>query len=56
VADDSKNAILMEATLADYRRLMKVIETLDVVPNQVLIDATMLMTDSDQAEVVGAKK
>ncbi len=41
VADDSKNAILMEATLADYRRLMKVIETLDVVPNQVLIDATI---------------
>jgi general secretion pathway protein D len=41
VADDSKNAILMEATLADYRRLMKVIGTLDVVPNQVLIDATI---------------
>jgi general secretion pathway protein D len=41
VADDSKNAILMEATLADYRRLMKVIETLDVVTNQVLIDATI---------------
>jgi general secretion pathway protein D len=31
----------MEATLADYRRLMKVIETLDVVTNQVLIDATI---------------
>jgi general secretion pathway protein D len=41
VADDSKNAILMEATLADYRRLMKVIDTLDVVTNQVLIDATI---------------
>jgi general secretion pathway protein D len=41
VADDSKNAILMEATLADYRRLLKVIETLDVVTNQVLIDATI---------------
>jgi general secretion pathway protein D len=41
VADDSKNAILMEATLADYRRIMKVIATLDVVPNQVLIDATI---------------
>jgi general secretion pathway protein D len=41
VADDSKNAILMEATPSDYRRLMKVIETLDVVPNQVLIDATI---------------
>jgi general secretion pathway protein D len=41
VADDSKNAILMEATLADYRRLMKVIETLDVITNQVLIDATI---------------
>jgi general secretion pathway protein D len=41
VADDSKNAILMEATLTDYRRIMKVIATLDVVPNQVLIDATI---------------
>jgi general secretion pathway protein D len=41
VADDSKNAILIEATLADYRRVMKVIGTLDVVPNQVLIEATI---------------
>jgi general secretion pathway protein D len=41
VADDSKNAILIEATLADYRRIMKVIGTLDVVPNQVLIEATI---------------
>lgn len=41
VADDSKNAILIEATLTDYRRVMKVVRTLDVVPNQVLIDATI---------------
>lgn len=41
VADDSKNAILLEATAADYRRVMKVIETLDVVPNQVLIEAAI---------------
>lgn len=41
VADDSKNAILLEATAADYRRVMRVITTLDVVPNQVLIEAAI---------------
>jgi general secretion pathway protein D len=40
-ADEAKNAILMEATQADYRRLMRVVGSLDVIPNQVLIEATI---------------
>lgn len=40
-ADGGKNALLIEATPVDYERLMRVITTLDVVPNQVLIEATI---------------
>jgi general secretion pathway protein D len=41
VADDAKNALLIEAAPADYRRVMRVIGTLDVMPNQVLLEATI---------------
>jgi general secretion pathway protein D len=41
VADENKNAILIEANPADYRRVLRVIGTLDVLPNQVLIEATI---------------
>jgi general secretion pathway protein D len=41
VADDAKNAVLIEATQADYKRVMRIIENLDVMPNQVLIEATI---------------
>lgn len=41
VADDSKNAILIEATPTDYRRVMRLLGALDVMPNQVLIEATI---------------
>jgi len=40
-ADEAKNVVLIEATAADYRRIMRVIGTLDVIPNQVLIEATI---------------
>jgi general secretion pathway protein D len=40
-ADEAKNAILIEASPADYRRIMRVIGTLDVMPNQVLLEATI---------------
>jgi len=40
-ADGAKNAVLIEATPADYRRVMKVIASLDVLPNQVMIEATI---------------
>jgi general secretion pathway protein D len=39
--DGPKNAILIEATPADYRRIMKVISALDVMPNQVMIETTI---------------
>ena len=40
-ADGAKNAVLIEATPADYRRIMTMITALDVMPNQVLIEATI---------------
>ena len=41
VADEAKNAILIEATKADYQRVLQVIGNLDAIPNQVLIEATI---------------
>lgn len=49
VADDAKNAILIEATRSDYRRIMRVIDSLDVLPTQVMIEATIAeVTLNDQ--------
>jgi general secretion pathway protein D len=39
VADDAENAILIEATNADYQRVLRVVSSLDVMPKQVLIEA-----------------
>lgn len=48
-ADEAKNSILIEATPVDYRRIMRVIGTLDVIPNQVLLEATIAeVTLNDQ--------
>lgn len=41
VADDAKNSILIESTPDDYRRVLRVIASLDVMPKQVLIEATI---------------
>lgn len=41
VADEAKNAILIEATKADYQRVLQVVGKLDLIPNQVLIEATI---------------
>lgn len=40
-ADEAKNALVIMATPDDYRRIRRVIETLDVLPNQVFIEATI---------------
>jgi general secretion pathway protein D len=40
-ADPANNSILIEATPADYRRIMRVIGTLDAIANQVMIEATI---------------
>lgn len=40
-ADPAKNSILIEATPADYRRIMRVIGSLDAIANQVMIEATI---------------
>jgi general secretion pathway protein D len=39
--DDAKNALVVMATPEDYRRIRQVIETLDVLPNQVFLEATI---------------
>jgi general secretion pathway protein D len=41
VADDANNALLIFSSTNDYKRVKRVIENLDVVPNQVLIEATI---------------
>jgi general secretion pathway protein D len=41
VADTSQNALLILASDADYKRVQRVVASLDVVPNQVLIEATI---------------
>ena len=41
VADEAKNAILIEATKADYNRVLQMISGLDSIANQVLIEATI---------------
>ncbi|PPQ30048.1 type II secretion system protein GspD [Rhodoblastus sphagnicola] len=40
-ADEAKNALVIMASPADYHRILRVIETLDVLPNQVFIEATI---------------
>jgi len=39
--DESKNALLIEATSVDYRRIMQLIRNLDMMPKQVLIEVTI---------------
>ncbi len=41
VADEAKNAILIEATKSDYDRVLRMISSLDSIANQVLIEATI---------------
>ncbi|POR43708.1 type II secretion system protein GspD [Methylobacterium sp. V23] len=41
VADPTQNALLIMASASDYRRVEQVIVNLDVLPNQVLIEATI---------------
>lgn len=41
VADQSQNALLILASRDDYKRVARVIANLDVIPNQVLIEATI---------------
>ena len=40
-ADEAKNALVIMSSPADYHRILRVIETLDVLPNQVFIEATI---------------
>jgi general secretion pathway protein D len=43
--DAIRNALIIEATPADYRVIMNVLETIDVLPRQVLIEATIAEID-----------
>ena len=49
VADEAKNSILIEADNTDYQRILRIIRALDVMPKQVLIEATIAeVTLNDQ--------
>lgn len=39
--DDAKNALIVMSTPDDYRRVRQVIESLDVLPNQIYLEATI---------------
>lgn len=41
VADEPNNAVLILATQSEYQRVVRVLENLDIMPNQVLIEATI---------------
>lgn len=41
VADEPNNSVLILATQSEYQRVLRVLENLDVMPNQVLIEATI---------------
>lgn len=41
VADDNKNSLIVMANERDYQRILRVIQSLDVVPSQVLIEAVI---------------
>jgi general secretion pathway protein D len=39
--DDSNNALLIFASRPDYQRILRIAESLDIIPNQVMIEATI---------------
>ena len=43
--DEIRNALIIEATPADYRVILNVLKTIDVLPRQVLIEATIAEID-----------
>jgi general secretion pathway protein D len=43
--DEIRNALIIEATPADYRVIINVLKTIDVLPRQVLIEATIAEID-----------
>lgn len=49
VADEPNNALVITATPAEYKRMREVLELIDVLPNQVLLEATIAeVTLNDQ--------
>jgi general secretion pathway protein D len=42
VADETNNSLLIMAKPADYEKVLAILETIDLVPNQVLLEATIL--------------
>lgn len=41
VADDNNNSLIITATAAEYNRIRRILERIDVLPNQVLLEATI---------------
>jgi general secretion pathway protein D len=41
VPDETNNALLISATESEYRRMLRILERIDVVPNQILLETTI---------------
>jgi general secretion pathway protein D len=54
-ADETRNALIIEATPRDYRVVEKVLERLDVLPRQVLIEATLAEITLDKSLELGVE-
>lgn len=55
VVDETTNAILVRALGSDYRKIMPVIEKLDLFPRQVLIEATIAEVLLDESTKLGVE-
>lgn len=53
--DEIRNALIIEATPADHRMIMKLLNTIDVLPRQVLIEATIAEIDYALVSELGVK-
>jgi general secretion pathway protein D len=54
-ADETRNALIIEATPRDYRVVERVLERLDVLPRQVLIEATLAEITLDKSLDLGVE-
>jgi general secretion pathway protein D len=54
-ADETRNALIIEATPRDYRVVLKVLERIDVLPRQVLIEVTVAEITLDKSLELGVE-
>ena len=55
IADDARNIVLIRALLADYQRIVKLLERLDNIPTQVLIEVLVAEVELTDALAYGVE-